>query len=731
MPRTRKEVRAAQDKFARLEKVAGRFKAWRPATDVLTRVEAVSTIFPDFDRATRVGGWPTGRFGLVHGPSHHGKAQPVDEPVLTPDGWRPIGSLRVGDCVIAADGTPTEVTGVYPQGAKDVYRVEMSDGASTRCCAEHLWQTATARELQRGRYVRGPRPERARIPTGQEGAGSVKSTADIAGTLDDVHYLPLVKPVQFERRDLPMDPYVLGLLLGDGGMSCRTVYFTSDDDELMKRVSDWALSVGDTANDATHGERCPAVRIVSPGRALSNTASMLDEMDLLGSRSESKRVPDEYLFSSIEQRIELLRGLLDTDGWVEPANGCAGFCSTSTALRDAVLFLVRSLGGRARSYLKETDHLDAWTVLIAFDNFCPFKLKRKAEQWPTRAKKVRRRIVKVERVGCAECVCISVASPERLYVTRDFIVTHNTIFVHGLGLSYLRAGHFYAYVDAEHTTPETWLRDLMAQHAENPAFLAQRPVTFEETVDAVRELVDGVAKARNDGDLEPDTSALIVIDSIRKLVPKNLLAKILKHGADGAKGSVDGAGGRAAQMRAALNAQWLDELTPLLSHTKTSLVFISRETEDPNADPSAKKYGTDFKVGGGKALVYDSSLVCRITRAAWVKESSADNARIIGEKHRVRIHKTKVGGKEGRYTDAFFHTSNGVLQPPGFDPARDLLEMALERGDVVQSGSWYSTAADGESIGQGKNAAVKYLYDNPDTMNALQERIAGDAGDDE
>lgn len=299
-----------------------------------------------------------------------------------------------------------------------------------------------------------------------------------------------------------------------------------------------------------------------------------------------------------------------------------------------------------------------------------------------------------------------------------------TVFVHGLGLSYLRAGHFYAYVDAEHTTPEDWVRNLLNEHADNPAFLAARPLTYEETVDAVRELVEGVAKARSDGDLDPGTSALIVIDSIRKLVPKSLLAKILKHGAESSKGSIDGAGGRAAQMRAALNSQWLDELTPLLAHTKTSLVFISRETEDPDADANDKKYGRDFKIGGGKALVYDSSLVMRITRAAWVREGSGDDSRVIGEKHRVRIWKTKVGGKDGTFTDSFFHTSNGALTPLGFDRARDILELAVVAGAVQVNGSWYSTN-DGERIGQGKNSAVKFLLEHPDTLAEVEKQCAG------
>jgi recombination protein RecA len=300
-----------------------------------------------------------------------------------------------------------------------------------------------------------------------------------------------------------------------------------------------------------------------------------------------------------------------------------------------------------------------------------------------------------------------------------------TIFVHGLGLSFLRAGSFYAYVDAEYTTPEDWLRTLMAEHADHPGFVAQRPRSFEDTVDSVREFVEGIGKARDDGKLAPETSALIVIDSIRKLVPDKLMAKIAKDGASGA--GVDGAGGRAAQMRAALNAQWLDELVPLLYHTGTTMLFIARETDDPDADFMSKKYGTDYKVGGGKALIFDSSLACRITRASWLKRGTGEDAVIVGERHRVRIHKTKVGGKDGKYTDAFFHTSNGVESPAGFDHARDVFDLALEYGLIEKAGAWY--AFEGERMGNGEENAVAYLRKLPDKCDWLEEKVRAAAQD--
>ena len=156
-----------------------------------------------------------------------------------------------------------------------------------------------------------------------------------------------------------------------------------------------------------------------------------------------------------------------------------------------------------------------------------------------------------------------------------------TAFVHGLGLSFLCANDIYAYVDAEFTTPEDWLVKLMAEHAASPGFVAMRPTSYESTVSAVRDLVEKLAAAKRNKVVAPGTSALIVVDSIRKLIPDRLMAKLAKS-----EGGIDGMGGRAAMYKAALNAQWLDELVPLLYHAGATMIFVARETENPDSSNS-------------------------------------------------------------------------------------------------------------------------------------------------
>lgn len=293
-----------------------------------------------------------------------------------------------------------------------------------------------------------------------------------------------------------------------------------------------------------------------------------------------------------------------------------------------------------------------------------------------------------------------------------------TAIAHGLGLSFLQAGHYYAYVDAEMTTPIDWVQELMGDMADAPGFKAMRPKSYEATVDAVRQFVETISKAKLAGKLPDDVSALIVVDSLRKLVPKRLMDKIMKEGAakedkrGKSKGGVDGLGGRAAQYKAALNAAWLDELVPLMAHSNASMLFIGREAE--NDDP----FSEDWKLTGGKALRYDSSLLCRVERSAWVKAGE----QVVGERLRVRIHKTKIGGKDDRVTDCFIHLSNGKLVPPGFDRARDLFEMGCEVGCITQSGSWFTSTDTGERW-QGESAAVKALTADPASLARMEAEI--------
>ncbi len=231
-----------------------------------------------------------------------GRAMPLDTPVLTPDGFRPIGSLAVGDLVIGSNGEPTPVIGVFPQGKKDIYRVTAQDGASTLCSGDHLWAVATRDDRRRGKPLR------------------VLATREMIGDLRANHYhryeLPLHSaPVCFPHREVPMDPYALGLLLGDGCLTGTTTpAFATGDPELAQALQ--RLLPGTKARPKK-GADYALNRVTSPGEVMTienPVTGVARLLGLAGARSSTKFVPDLYLYNSESVRLAVLQGLLDTDG---------------------------------------------------------------------------------------------------------------------------------------------------------------------------------------------------------------------------------------------------------------------------------------------------------------------------------------------------------------------------------------------------------------------------------
>jgi phosphate starvation-inducible protein PhoH and related proteins len=363
-----------------------------------------------------------------------GRAQPVSTLVLTPTGFREIGSLRVGDLVVGSDGLPTPVLGVYPQGRKEVFRVHAQDGASTLCCGEHLWHVKTPDDRRRAK------------------PGRVVETREMVGRLRTAHQhrfeLPLLDaPVEFESRPVPVDPYALGLLLGDGCLTTSTTpSFTTADLELVAALEEALDDIElhrksdvDYVLRHTAGHR-GGVIVENP------VTAVLRELGLAGTHSNTKFVPEVYLCNDSTVRLALLQGLLDSDGGPVTQRGrtCRIHYSTSSeCLRDDVTFLVRSLGGVVYSRKRAAagrppGHANGRPVHHRSDAFVmdirlprgiePFRLERKCaiyrEQGGGRPKRF---VHAIEPAGAAETVCIQVAAADSLYVTEDFLVTHNTL----------------------------------------------------------------------------------------------------------------------------------------------------------------------------------------------------------------------------------------------------------------------------------------------------------------
>lgn len=293
-----------------------------------------------------------------------------------------------------------------------------------------------------------------------------------------------------------------------------------------------------------------------------------------------------------------------------------------------------------------------------------------------------------------------------------------TAFALLLAKSFLDLGHFVFHIDAERTTPIDWVRTMVGARADDEVrFKAARPDTYEEAVEKTQEFCEAVAKMREGGMVPEDTTGIVILDSFRKLTPKNFFKAATKSD------EADPMQGRGPMIKAKWNTAWMDSLTPLLDSTGTGFFGIAREYEDVNADAWSRKMGTNVKMGGGAGIVFDSSIVVRIDRAGWVGEKKDDDGpgEIFGERHRITIKKTKVGGKDGKVTSCYFHTSNGNLTPAGHDRARDVLDLARKFGIVEVAGSWVNWGK--RRVGQGEHRAVVKLYEEAGMLEELEAEV--------
>ena len=348
------------------------------------------------------------------------EAQPLTARILTPDGWRTMGDMVKGSEVIGVDGKRLTVTNINNVGEADTYRFTFSDGSSTECSENHLWvfdKVIGKKERVTKRSWEIAENFEYRSPKGQR-------LYRYRAVLNDV--------VEFSKvDDLPLDPYVVGVLLGDGSIKHVPKYrpkFTSKDPEIAERVAgslpdDCKLTVTD---DGIEYRLCDI-----QGRRgrfkVSRASQAIVRAGIAGHGSETKFIPEQYLHSSPADRLSVLQGLMDTDGYAN-CHGGASFHTCSRDLANGVKFIVRSLGGVAFENVKNDPrgYLPQIVVTVVLpERFNPFHIERKASLL-RRKQKMTRTLVNVEKLGNQIVRCITVNSNDGLYVTDDFIVTHNS-----------------------------------------------------------------------------------------------------------------------------------------------------------------------------------------------------------------------------------------------------------------------------------------------------------------
>lgn len=364
-----------------------------------------------------------------------GKAQPLDTVIPTPTGPTLLGDIRAGDFVFDAHGRPTKVLAVFPQGKQRAYKVTFNDGRSTICAGEHLW-TYYGRSKQ--------------MVT--ETLNSMMKRSVLMGNGQGARYnIPINGAVEYEHKVFEIDPYVIGVFLGDGCCTDSKLTLSSNDEEL---VSEIARLTGYTYKRRSQHNYC--WDFFDNGKYV-NTKDFFKNYPEVRCLCGKKRIPSQYLYGSVEQRLSLLQGLMDTDGGITYAGGRNNICFTTSSLDllNDMLQLIYSLGFTGSIYRDYREKYKNGVVYsIHFRVFPSFKENifrlgrkkekaREAKRSDNRRKYDRLAIHSIEDLDY-ECdmVCIYVDNDEHLYLTNDFIVTHNTLIAAGVANLLVQYGFY-------------------------------------------------------------------------------------------------------------------------------------------------------------------------------------------------------------------------------------------------------------------------------------------------
>jgi hypothetical protein len=377
---------------------------------------------------------------IMVGATGSGKLLPLETRIPTPEGWTTMGEIKVGQTLFDEFGKSCHVTNVFDiEQTPELYRFTFDDGTEIDSCKDHLWVTYDAKErvalLKRTKEFREKRKESRNnkdfctahrlfmsaiqkrdtnkkllpIPT-----GTVRTTQEIVNTLRvgkeqrANHAIRVPGALTLPPKELPIDPYLLGLWLGDGTACKATI--TNPDEEITKN---W-----NKIKSQKYEYRVPGLQ------------EKLKENNLLN----NKHVPTAYLRASYGQRMDLLQGLMDTDGTVNRNSGSVTFDNTNESLVDAVIELACSLGQKpgkktcSEAYLNGVRHKDCYSVCWTPTEYV-FRLerKRKLQKLSTRQTTKFRYIIKAEKIPTRPGRCIMVSSPSKIYLAGDrMIPTHNT-----------------------------------------------------------------------------------------------------------------------------------------------------------------------------------------------------------------------------------------------------------------------------------------------------------------
>lgn len=373
---------------------------------------------------------------ICSGPSGCGKAQPLDSIIITPHGPVNMGDVKIHDTVCTPDGGIAKIIAIHPQGKKMIYSINFKNGHSVECCEDHLWlveryngktwrqKTITTKEMLQERLLKEVHTDR--------------------GIWN--RYIFRIKAssvVHFNTQEITIDPYILGVILGDGGISQNSINIISADEEVIDLINK-RLPKNLKINKLNKKYNYSITKMEKSSSQIKNDyKEHLKNLNLMGKLSLDKSIPDIYKYNSLSIRLNLIRGLMDTDGYVDN-NGNIEYSSSSINLAYDVKEVLESLGCIVSINKRETTHNDSYRLYIRdVQNLGLFYLNRKLNRLKNKQKGAKYHYISsISRVGIKDCQCISIDDQKHLYITNNFIPTHNSMISAGIGAEHLHADRY-------------------------------------------------------------------------------------------------------------------------------------------------------------------------------------------------------------------------------------------------------------------------------------------------
>jgi RecA/RadA recombinase len=629
------------------------------------------------------GGIPEGSFVVLTGQPKCGKLQRLTDLIYTPTGPIMIGSIKVGDSVCNPYGTISKVIGVYPQGKKDIYEVKFNDGSKTYCGLEHNW-TVSKNDRQTN-YI----------------------TMTLGEILEEgLRYsdrwkwkIQLTQPVYFrQKKKLSIDPYILGCILGDGGITDKTPKITSSDSFIVNKFKSFCRSRGLSLKHISNYDYRISGKNDSNLLVVNTVTKDLKKLKLMGCSSHTKFIPNEYKYASINNRWKLIRGLMDTDGYND--NGLrAEYTTVSEKLSNDVREVLESLGYtcnithrftscNGRPFLSYRLHIHGNNI----DKL--FNLPRKKSGNIRKKPELFRTITEITKIGHEESVCIEIDHKDGLYLTNNFIVTHNTT----TSLDFAATAQRPEYQGSLKTPREVYYLNIEGR-------LKKRDLEGIPGLDLSRFHVIGSQQGKilhaeeylqiGERIINEIPGSVIIIDSYSALCTEAEITSDMDkmQRADGAK----------------LLAKFCRKVANVIPVNKNIVIGITHLMGNPTG------YGAEFKEKSGQAIAYQTDIKLRAkTFKPWVV--GTDNTQ-IGQEIEWQVVCSALG-PPGATTTSFIRYGQGV------DKCTELVNLASDLGIINKGGAWYTiTCLEDKPKFQGTEKVRAFLLENKKAFTTVDKAV--------